>query len=76
MSKEYDHRKYAAYVLDLASRASCNEDKLRLLVMAEAWMDLADAPTALPGMTHQHLKSTPSWSLSLAEISPKRTRSR
>jgi hypothetical protein len=41
MAKEDDYRKYAAYTLDLASRASSNTDKLRLLVMAEAWLDMA-----------------------------------
>ncbi len=42
MSKEDDHRKYAAYALDLASRTSSDTNKLRLLVMAEAWLDLAN----------------------------------
>jgi len=42
MSNESDHRKYAAFTLELASRTSSNFDKLRLLAMAEAWLDLAD----------------------------------
>ena len=41
MAKKDHYRKYAAYMLDLASRASSDTDKLRLLVMAEAWLDMA-----------------------------------
>lgn len=41
MAMEDHYRKYAAYMLDLASRASSDTDKLRLLMMAEAWLDMA-----------------------------------
>ena len=41
MAKKDHYRKYAVYMLDLASRASSDTDKLRLLVMAEAWLDMA-----------------------------------
>lgn len=42
MSTEDRYRKYAAYSLDLAIMQPCNADKFRLLLMAEAWLDLAD----------------------------------
>ena len=42
MSKEVEHRRYAASLLDIAARARTAADKLRLLVMAEAWVALAD----------------------------------
>jgi hypothetical protein len=41
MAKKDHYRKHAAYMLDLASRASSHTDKLRLLVMAEASLDMA-----------------------------------
>ena len=41
MAKKDHYRKYAVYMLDLASRASSDTDKLRLLVMAEASLDMA-----------------------------------
>ena len=42
MSKDDDYRDYAARTMDLAQRASSPADKGRLLMMAEAWLDLAD----------------------------------
>ena len=42
MSKEHEYRRYAAVTLALAQRANSNADKSRLLVMADAWLDLAD----------------------------------
>ena len=42
MSKEDEYRKNAAETVRMASRAATNEDKGRLLAMAEAWLDLAD----------------------------------
>jgi hypothetical protein len=47
MRLEDEYRKYAADSLDLASKQPTSADKSRLLVMAEAWLDLA---TALPGV--------------------------
>jgi hypothetical protein len=42
MSKENDYRRNAADTMQLAQRASSNEDKGRLLKLAEAWLNLAD----------------------------------
>jgi hypothetical protein len=42
MSLEDQYRRHAADSLDLASRQSSSADKSRLLLMAEAWLDLAD----------------------------------
>lgn len=42
MSSETEYRKYAAYSLDLANKLPNDADKGLLLVMAEAWRDLAD----------------------------------
>ena len=42
MSKEQEYRHHAASALDLAQRASSPSDKNRLLVMAQAWFDLAE----------------------------------
>jgi hypothetical protein len=41
MSKEHEYRNYAAKMMDLAQRASSTADKERLLMMTEAWLDLA-----------------------------------
>ena len=37
-----EYRRLAAASLDLAQRAAALADKMRLLVIAEAWLDLAD----------------------------------
>jgi hypothetical protein len=42
MSSESEYRRWAAASLDLAKRAAALADKTRLLVIAEAWLDLAD----------------------------------
>jgi hypothetical protein len=42
MSKEDEYRRHAADILDLARRATSATHKTRLLVMADAWLDLAD----------------------------------
>ena len=42
MSKENEYRRNAADTMQLAQRASSNEDKGRLLKLAEAWLNLAD----------------------------------
>jgi hypothetical protein len=42
MRMEDEYRRYAAASLELASKQSDNADKSHLLVMAEAWLDLAD----------------------------------
>lgn len=42
MSLEDEYKKYAAESFKLASKQSDSADKNRLLVMAEAWLDLAD----------------------------------
>jgi hypothetical protein len=42
MSLEDEYRKHAAESFKLASKQSDSADKNRLLVMAEAWLDLAD----------------------------------
>ncbi|HTV35438.1 MAG TPA: hypothetical protein VMF12_03315 [Xanthobacteraceae bacterium] len=57
MSTEDRYRKYAAFSLDLAIMQPCSADKNRLLLMAEAWLDLADRiarykPTERHGVDH------------------------
>jgi hypothetical protein len=42
MTKEEDYRKNASDTLQLVQRVSSNEDKTRLLKLAEGWLDLAD----------------------------------
>ena len=42
MSKDQDYRDNAFDTLKLAERASSLADKVRLLQLAEAWMNLAD----------------------------------
>ena len=42
MGLEQDYRKYAGHSLELARKQPNSADKRRLLVMAEAWLDLAD----------------------------------
>lgn len=42
MGMEEEYRKHAADSLDLASRQVTAADKSRLLLMAEAWLDMAD----------------------------------
>ena len=42
MSKEREYRAYAGTCVDLANKATNDEDKKHLLAMAEAWLGLAD----------------------------------
>jgi hypothetical protein len=42
MSLEFEYRRLAAACLDLSKRAAVLADKTRLLLIAEAWLDLAD----------------------------------
>ena len=42
MSLEFEYRRLAAACLDLAKRAAVLTDKTRLLLIAEAWLNLAD----------------------------------
>ena len=42
MRLENEYRKHAADSLDLANRQTSSADKSRLLLMAEAWLDMAD----------------------------------
>jgi hypothetical protein len=49
MSKADDYRCHAADTLDLAQRASSTADRVRLLIMADAWLDLSDRAHKLAG---------------------------
>lgn len=42
MSKELEYRRYAALLLDIATRTATAAEKFRLIVMAQAWVRLAD----------------------------------
>jgi hypothetical protein len=42
MTKEREYRAYAGTCVDLANKATSDEDKKHLLAMAEAWLGLAD----------------------------------
>ena len=42
MTKEREYRAYAGTCVDLANKATNDEDKKHLLAMAEAWLGLAD----------------------------------
>jgi hypothetical protein len=42
MSSESEYRRWAAASFDLAKRAAVLGDRARLLLIAEAWLDLAD----------------------------------
>ena len=49
MYKEGEYRDYAASLLGLAARAADNDKKRRLLLMAEAWLNLAEKVSRLAG---------------------------
>jgi hypothetical protein len=49
MGKEDEYRKHAADLLDLAARAANNDDKGCLLLISQAWLDLADKVSRLTG---------------------------
>jgi hypothetical protein len=42
MSKEYEYRAYAGACVDLANKATNDDDRKHLLAMAEAWLGLID----------------------------------
>jgi hypothetical protein len=42
MIKECEYRAYAAACVDLANKATNDDDKKHLLAIAEAWLGLAD----------------------------------
>ena len=42
MRTQYQYRRYAAACFELAGKQLHNPDKIRLLVMAEAWLDMAE----------------------------------
>ena len=42
MTKQREYRAHAAACVDLANKATDEEDKKHLLAMAEAWLGLAD----------------------------------
>ena len=52
MSREVEYRRYAAALLDLSKRAADAADKVRLLVIADAWLKLADRIVRLPDRLH------------------------
>ena len=47
MSKRDEYRQFATTSLELAEKTS-NAHKMRLLLMAEAWLDLAERTARLP----------------------------
>jgi hypothetical protein len=66
MSKEREYRAYAGACVDLANKATNDEDKKHLLAMAEAWLGLADRvqrPVAEPEAhsLHPALRSKFGW---------------
>ena len=46
MTKEREYRSYAGTCVDLANKATNDEDKKHLLAMAEAWLGLVDRSAA------------------------------
>ena len=42
MSKQYEYRAYARACVDLANKATNDDDRKHLLAMAEAWLSLID----------------------------------
>lgn len=56
MCSEYECKQFAATFLDLSKRATELADKTHLVVMAEAWLDLADrtARSADDGVCTEH----------------------
>jgi hypothetical protein len=56
MSKADEYRRDAADTLDLAQRASSTTDKTRLLIMADAWLDLADRAHKFAGRKVEPLR--------------------
>ena len=57
MTKEREYRAYAGACVDLANKATNDENKKHLLAVAEAWLDLADRvqrPVPEPDATSLH----------------------
>ncbi len=48
MTKQREYRAHAAACVELANKATDEEDKKRLLAMAEAWLGLADRVQRVP----------------------------
>jgi hypothetical protein len=53
-----EYRRSAASMLDLAQRADSVADKSRLLVMAEAWLDLAARAAKPTAADHPPVRAT------------------
>jgi hypothetical protein len=53
MSLEFEYRRLAAACLELAKRAAVLADKTRLLLIAEAWLSLADRVARNHGKAEQ-----------------------
>jgi hypothetical protein len=49
MRSENAHKRFAAASLDLSERGKNSADKSRVLIVAEAWLDLAEQTTQLVG---------------------------
>ena len=54
MTKEREYRAHAGTCVDLANKATNDEDKKHLLAMAEAWLGLAEPHTALRPTNFRH----------------------
>ncbi len=52
MTKEDEYRTHAAALLDLATRAANNTEKGRLLLISEAWLNLAEKVSRVAGRRH------------------------
>jgi hypothetical protein len=66
MTKEREYRAYAGTCVDLANKATNDEDKKHLLAMAEAWLGLADRvqrplPEPDAGSLHPALRAKFGW---------------
>ena len=66
MTKEREYRAYAGTCVDLANKATNDEDKKHLLAMAEAWLGLADrvqrpVPEPDAGSLHPALRAKLGW---------------
>ncbi|HYQ06980.1 MAG TPA: hypothetical protein VER26_08365 [Xanthobacteraceae bacterium] len=49
LGKEDEYRQHAAALLELAARTANNTDKGRLLLISEAWLNLAEKIARLAG---------------------------
>jgi hypothetical protein len=48
MSKQQEYRQFAVEAAEIAVKANGGSDKTRLLLLAEAWLDLAERTACLP----------------------------